>query len=715
MPTTRARTQKEASDLEMALRESVADQGFLPSMIVEQNATLNVWASATERAATLEVTGLVGESLISEDQIDSSRAAVEEEDPSNKLSETKKAKRENTKGTLQKVITGRIAKGGRKNTVKRTEQGSEDEFVLDGQAVDLPNANTAPRRQPRRSVRERKLASESGNVERPTNQLPEGDSKKSRISTLVKKEKVQYTNDYRVKLGYTRFVDGTGPSKEAINEVFDILRDHHAKDGLNLTPDDVPGSDSNIGPLHAAGELTVDAFVLTILAQSTTNQGGLVAHWVLRYFFPFIINGHKVMGKKPNYHAMRRVELGKLIDILRPAGLQTKRAQMIKSILDAVYEGNKSRAETAVINPRTVQSADVKAAVDAADFQTFSQGVSQSNVDNMQGSPSASTATNSSPAESPKDSSLSPGSDMTEVTVPDETLSEWVPPSGWIKHGDVLEPPEGNCPDYFAPGLLSVKYLEALDNQALVDELLSNPGIGVKTAFCIGSFNLRRPLFAVDTHVFRMCKFLGWSPAGVDENSTCELLDFLIDDNKKLALHQAFWHHGQICGRCKSGATERSDGWEKGCPLDHLIDRKRFVPQLSKVQKERQAERAVQKAERDAALAEKAAARAEAKAKKQKAAAGQLRLEFRMTEGRLKVGTKRTSDSEDVAVGGQEQPRGAKKTKIEETDVTEEVYDPNEYGNLSLHDDFDAGRNQNVRKTIWFKIPKIKVEIDLQV
>ncbi|KAL8966507.1 MAG: hypothetical protein Q9197_005941, partial [Variospora fuerteventurae] len=68
--------------------------------------------------------------------------------------------------------------------------------------------------------------------------------------------------------------------------------------------------------------------------------------------------------------------------------------------------------------------------------------------------------------------------------------------------------------------ILSLDHLHALPDASVFSTLLSYPGIGVKTTSCVLMFCLRRPSFAVDTHVFRLCKWLGWVPGTADRDKT---------------------------------------------------------------------------------------------------------------------------------------------------------------------------------------------------
>lgn len=55
--------------------------------------------------------------------------------------------------------------------------------------------------------------------------------------------------------------------------------------------------------------------------------------------------------------------------------------------------------------------------------------------------------------------------------------------------------------------MLSLNHFHQLESEDAMTQLTKFPNIGVKTASCILLFCLRRPSFAVDTHVWRMCKW----------------------------------------------------------------------------------------------------------------------------------------------------------------------------------------------------------------
>ncbi|KAH7392735.1 base excision DNA repair protein [Pyrenochaeta sp. MPI-SDFR-AT-0127] len=137
--------------------------------------------------------------------------------------------------------------------------------------------------------------------------------------------------------------------------------------------------------------------------------------------------------------------------------------------------------------------------------------------------------------------------------------------------------------------VVSLDHLHLLSNDDAFNALTKYPGIGPKTASCVLLFCLQRPSFAVDTHVFRLCKWLGWVPppgdpaglapgakgtfAGPTRNSTYAHCEVRIPDDLKYPLHYLFIKHGKTCPRCRAITGENSEGWEKGCVIDHLVQR----------------------------------------------------------------------------------------------------------------------------------------------
>ncbi|KAH7908029.1 DNA glycosylase [Hygrophoropsis aurantiaca] len=90
------------------------------------------------------------------------------------------------------------------------------------------------------------------------------------------------------------------------------------------------------------------------------------------------------------------------------------------------------------------------------------------------------------------------------------------------------------------------------DEQAM-QELVSLRGVGPKTAACVLSFCMGRQAFAVDTHVFRLSKLLGWVPKSADRVGAQAHLELRIPPELKYGLHVMMVRHGRICKGCKNG------------------------------------------------------------------------------------------------------------------------------------------------------------------
>ncbi|TFK66609.1 DNA glycosylase [Pluteus cervinus] len=100
-----------------------------------------------------------------------------------------------------------------------------------------------------------------------------------------------------------------------------------------------------------------------------------------------------------------------------------------------------------------------------------------------------------------------------------------------------------------------------ITDDEIMKELISYPGIGPKTASCVLLFCLARPSFAVDTHVFRLSKMLGWVPRSVkaDRVKAQMHLDLKIPDHLKYGLHVLFIRHGRVCRGCKKAQENPGD------------------------------------------------------------------------------------------------------------------------------------------------------------
>ena len=130
--------------------------------------------------------------------------------------------------------------------------------------------------------------------------------------------------------------------------------------------------------------------------------------------------------------------------------------------------------------------------------------------------------------------------------------------------------------------LLSLDHIFDLTTEEAMEEMTKLPGIGVKTASCVILFCMKRPSFAVDTHVWRHCKWLGWVPPKATRDQTFSHCEVRVPDHLKYSLHQLFLQHGKKCPRCRANTSAGTEEWEGAvCPIEHLVNRNEKRKQLN--------------------------------------------------------------------------------------------------------------------------------------
>ncbi len=78
--------------------------------------------------------------------------------------------------------------------------------------------------------------------------------------------------------------------------------------------------------------------------------------------------------------------------------------------------------------------------------------------------------------------------------------------------------------------------------------LLELPGVGPKTAACVLMFNLDRPFFPIDTHVYRVSKRLGLINSRVSADQAHNVFQKLVPPEWVYPLHVNLIRHGrQVC------------------------------------------------------------------------------------------------------------------------------------------------------------------------
>ncbi|KAK3383598.1 DNA glycosylase [Lasiosphaeria ovina] len=128
--------------------------------------------------------------------------------------------------------------------------------------------------------------------------------------------------------------------------------------------------------------------------------------------------------------------------------------------------------------------------------------------------------------------------------------------------------------------LLSLDYMHSMGKDEAMAKFVQYSGIGIKTAACVTLFCLRMPCFAVDTHVHKFCRWLGWVDKRADPDTCFRHGEFMVPDHLKYGLHQLFIRHGQQCFKCRKATRPGSKDWAEApeCPLEHLLDRDKDDP-----------------------------------------------------------------------------------------------------------------------------------------
>lgn len=107
-------------------------------------------------------------------------------------------------------------------------------------------------------------------------------------------------------------------------------------------------------------------------------------------------------------------------------------------------------------------------------------------------------------------------------------------------------------------GAADLSLLHELDDAAAYDFLRTLPGVGPKTARCVLSYSLDRGAFAVDAHVSRIMKRLGWSRHHRLTDRVHERLQDMVPPDIRTSLHVNLVVHGRevctkrnpTCSRC---------------------------------------------------------------------------------------------------------------------------------------------------------------------
>lgn len=97
-------------------------------------------------------------------------------------------------------------------------------------------------------------------------------------------------------------------------------------------------------------------------------------------------------------------------------------------------------------------------------------------------------------------------------------------------------------------GEFDVKSIETWETKLIINSLVSIPGIGVKTAAIFCCFSLKRSVFPVDIHVYRILIRIGVISNQLKPNQVFDKVDSYIPYGKDYFLHCHLIEHGRsIC------------------------------------------------------------------------------------------------------------------------------------------------------------------------
>lgn len=112
-------------------------------------------------------------------------------------------------------------------------------------------------------------------------------------------------------------------------------------------------------------------------------------------------------------------------------------------------------------------------------------------------------------------------------------------------------------------GTISLECLDRMSDAEARAYLMDLPGVGPKTAAIVLSFALGRPVFPVDTHIFRVSWRLGLIEKRIGEAKAHDALQAQVEPEKVYRFHVALITHGrQVCKAPTPRCAE--------CPLTDL-------------------------------------------------------------------------------------------------------------------------------------------------
>lgn len=116
-----------------------------------------------------------------------------------------------------------------------------------------------------------------------------------------------------------------------------------------------------------------------------------------------------------------------------------------------------------------------------------------------------------------------------------------------------------------ARGRVELNFLKRMSADQGRQWLMQIAGVGPKTASIVLLFSFQKPLFPIDTHIYRVTKRLGWIPQKVSVEKAHDLLRVAVPPRLHYRLHLNLIEHGREI--CQAGKPRCED-----CPLSDLCE-----------------------------------------------------------------------------------------------------------------------------------------------
>ena len=106
-------------------------------------------------------------------------------------------------------------------------------------------------------------------------------------------------------------------------------------------------------------------------------------------------------------------------------------------------------------------------------------------------------------------------------------------------------------------GAYSIDFLNDLSLDEAKAWLVSLPGVGPKTAAIVLCFAYGRPAFPVDTHIYRVCKRIGFLPEKLSANDAHPVMEAIAPPEDYFQFHIQLIQHGRDTCHARKPACER--------------------------------------------------------------------------------------------------------------------------------------------------------------